>query len=65
MKAIKYILRKILGVKPKPRTIISKNFRLPFGRMRLIHNWENPQDEITIRSTFNRELYYKYLDSIK
>ena len=65
MKTLKHILRFILGIKPKPRTVNKKNLRLPVGRMRLIHKWENHSDEITIRSTFNRELYYKYLKELE
>ena len=63
-KIIKKLLRKLLGIKPiRNKKLIIKNIRLPFGRMRLIHQWENPIDDgITIRSNFNRELYYKYLD---
>ena len=30
-----------------------------------IKRWETQQNDIIIRSSFNRELYYKYLEIIK
>tara|TARA_R100000951_G_C2653004_1_gene185076 strand:+ start:9968 stop:10159 length:192 start_codon:yes stop_codon:yes gene_type:complete len=63
---MKNIIRKILGITTKKRTVNKKNKMLPFGRMSLIHAWEKPvNDDITIRSNFNRELYYKYLNHTK
>ncbi len=67
VKIIKQVLRRLLDIRPirKRQILKGKNTKLPSGLIGLIHSWENPKDELTIRSSFNRELYYKYLKAVQ
>ena len=64
MSKLKSILRRLLDIRPMQKKVKKTNIQLPAGRMASIHYWENPKDNVTVRSSFNRELYYKYLKSI-
>lgn len=59
---MKNILKSVFGfTEPKKRTVIA----LPSSIMSLIYKWEYPQNDIVIRSHFNRALYSEYLKTIK
>lgn len=45
--------------------IIQKNIHLGYRRLKRIIYWENSQNEDVIRTSFNRDLYYKYLKEIE
>jgi hypothetical protein len=42
-----------------------KNKEMKKTLMYKIHHWENPKNTDVIRSSFNRELYYKYLEVVR
>ena len=59
------IMRKILGVKKKQKDIQSNNMLVGRKTLQNIKQWESQKNDLIIRSSFNRELYYKFLQTIK
>ena len=41
-----------------------QNVRVGIKTLEDIKRWENQKNDLIIRSSFNRELYYKYLEII-
>lgn len=41
-----------------------QNVRVGIQTLENIKRWENQKNDLIIRSSFNRELYYKYLEVI-
>lgn len=62
---MKKIIRKAFRIKAKQKQVISKNYYLGPEVLRNIKTWETQKNELIIRSSFNRELFYKYLETIK
>tara|TARA_R110001599_G_scaffold79380_1_gene215039 strand:+ start:100 stop:291 length:192 start_codon:yes stop_codon:yes gene_type:complete len=59
------IIRKILGVKKKQKDIQGNNMLVGRKTLQDIKQWESQKNDLIIRSNFNRELYYKFLETIK
>jgi len=63
LKTIKKIFRKLFRITPK-RKRKATNIYVGKQQMDCILAWENNTKSDVIRSSFNRELYYKYLQNI-
>lgn len=61
---MKRLLRYLFRIKTKQVQTKKENLRLGVDTMQKIHSWEKAKGEVTIRSSFNRDLYYKYLKEI-
>lgn len=59
------IIRKILGLKKKQKDIQGNNMLVGRKTLQDIKQWESQKNDLIIRSNFNRELYYKFLETIK
>jgi hypothetical protein len=62
---MKKLVRKVFRIKAKQVEKTAKNVRVGRKTLHYIKQWENQQNSLIIRSNFNRELYYKYLETIK
>lgn len=62
---MKKFIKKLLGIKNKPNIIYQQNIYVGIKTLEDIKRWENQKNDLIIRSNFNRELYYKYLETIK
>ena len=62
---MKKLIKKALRIKAKQKQVISKNYYVGPEVLTNIKTWENQKNELIIRSNFNRELYYKYLETTK
>lgn len=62
---MKKLMRKILGVKKKQKDIQRKNVFVGKKTLQDIKLWESQKNDLIIRSSFNRELYFQYLETIK
>ena len=58
---MKKLMRKILGVKSKQKDIQKNNMLVGRKTLQDIKQWESQKNDLIIRSSFNRELYYKFL----
>lgn len=52
-------------LKEKQKIVATKNIKVGVKTLNDIKIWETQKSDIIIRSNFNRELYYKYLETIK
>lgn len=62
---MKKFIKKLLGIKNQPNIIYQQNIYVGIKTLEDIKRWENQKNDLIIRSNFNRELYYKYLETIK
>ena len=60
---LKRVIRFLLGIKTK-RKEKAVNIYIGKKQMECVLAWENLNNDLIVRSQFNRELYYKYLKSI-
>ena len=58
---MKKLMRKILGIKKQEKKAQGKNIYLGRKTLDNIKIWESQKSDMIIRSSFDRELYYKYL----
>lgn len=52
-------------LKEKQKIVATKNIKVGVKTLNDIKIWETQKSDLIIRSSFNRELYYKYLETIK
>jgi len=62
---MKKLVRKMFRIKVKQKKIQVKNIFVGKKTLQNIKLWETQKNELIIRSSFNRELFYKYLETIK
>jgi hypothetical protein len=58
---MKKLVRKIFRIKKTKKTLLT-NVYVGRKTLQYIKQWETQKDELIIRSSFNRELYFKLLD---
>ena len=61
---MKKLIRKMFRIKKQQKSM-RKNIYVGAKTLHNIKAWESQKNELIIRSSFNRELYYKYLETIK
>jgi len=61
---MKKLVRKMFRIKKKQVKAMQKNTYIGAETMAKINSWEKPHNDIIIRSSFNRELYLKYLEIV-
>ena len=62
---MKKLVRKVFRIKAKQVEKTPKNVRVGRKILQDIKKWETQKNDLILRSSFNRELYYKYLETIK
>tara|TARA_R100000951_G_scaffold116523_2_gene128782 strand:- start:2219 stop:2410 length:192 start_codon:yes stop_codon:yes gene_type:complete len=62
---MKKLVRKMFRIKAKQVKKTPKNVNVGVKTLQDIKKWESQKNDLILRSSFNRALYYKYLETIK